>query len=76
MTAPKPGDVRLLRMRKNLGEWTLRCPNLTEAVWIADEDRKALAEWPSISPVKVQWFTADGWADVPEVDLEAARREP
>ncbi|WP_280320090.1 hypothetical protein [Nocardia wallacei] len=74
MTAPKPGDVRLWRMRKHLGEWTLRCDNLAEAAEIAHQVNEVEERYPDTDLVTVQWFTSEGWVDVPEADLEAARR--
>lgn len=71
MSRPEPGDIRLWRMRKHLGEWTLHTVDLAEAVAIADHVR--LDGWP-IADLVVQRFDGATWVDVPVAELAAARR--
>lgn len=71
MTAPKPGDVRLWRMRKHLGEWTLKTADLIEAVRIVD----SLTADGFPDGIQIQRYGGDdhGWYLVPADDLEVAR---
>jgi hypothetical protein len=72
----KPGDIRLWRRRAhNLGEWTLRCDDLTEAVTIADYTAREGWPWPP-ARLTIQRLGEDGeWSEVPETELAAVRAE-
>lgn len=70
---PKPGDVRLWRRRGRVGDATLHCDDLIDAVAIADYSAAK-----GLPPVQwtVQRLGEDGeWSEVPETELAAVRAE-